>query len=726
MNIYDIALASIIYGFLDITDYLIGDLQEKENGNNFQDDRFSRVYRYLSPSIELLNDDIIQSIFTDETTLYGQIIKNTYDAIEKSDTSSSALLLEPLPGIKKSTDYGIIPGEFIQLNPEDSLPEKNINTKKIEGIRHENLNLFKMRFAIILKQIRNKPKARLDAVLDLSEKHFHSVGSTYSIHIKAKTLAALATAQYQYYLNEKIQYDKDSNSMALIKFDLGDYEKGFLSGKKEYTIARSLKFKVDKGIFCDKICELYEIPKLNIISRSGSNIEIIVPNNQAVHEKFHEENTSFNRWLFENGYPSIEMAFTILPFSLNDIENNNFSTFMDKVARNIATSNPGFGRIHNGDIFKGIEDFEELYIKPSKQKERISEGQNDRLSLELSSIANRNGDYSWIIKSKNDYLEFNSFDGSWAFADMASREHIKANCTKESMKPEDIRIEGLSIENINDFTYQYPDFGAVTTKWQFKPKANFDFDKKLVGAFFARVSCFQCSDMISQISTKIALERFFELNTFRLFQRKYKDMINIYFSNIDGLFAIGRWEVILEFMRDLQLQFYRFSGEKLHLNMGFTISESSLPISKIYDKAKIEYLKALNDKNLVQALEPFENNRLFDSLLGDGIKYSNWYSRGLIDRNIIFNLLDSAKDAKSLLTSNSDDSIALDKHLFSSKIARIYGYFWRRGKIDRDVRNWLRKLIYNPQNESRQQYRLRISRLVFPLKYALLSIDKEA
>lgn len=77
------------------------------------------------------------------------------------------------------------------------------------------------------------------------------------------------------------------------------------------------------------------------------------------------------------------------------------------------------------------------------------------------------------------------------------------------------------------------------------------------------------------------LENFFAgyLNTIRN-QEKYEDWVNILYSGGDDVFAVGRWDLILEFAKEIQESFKTFVSNKITLSAGVAMIGGKFPISK--------------------------------------------------------------------------------------------------------------------------------------------------
>lgn len=87
------------------------------------------------------------------------------------------------------------------------------------------------------------------------------------------------------------------------------------------------------------------------------------------------------------------------------------------------------------------------------------------------------------------------------------------------------------------------------------------------------------------------------LNTLRAHD-KYNNWVNILYSGGDDVFAIGRWDLILDFAHEVQQKFQAYASSRLTLSAGVALITPKFPISKGADMAgeaekdakKFEYL----------------------------------------------------------------------------------------------------------------------------------------
>lgn len=74
------------------------------------------------------------------------------------------------------------------------------------------------------------------------------------------------------------------------------------------------------------------------------------------------------------------------------------------------------------------------------------------------------------------------------------------------------------------------------------------------------------------------------LNTLRT-EEKYRDWVNILYSGGDDVFAIGRWDLILDFAHEVQQKFQAYASSRLTLSAGVALITPKFPISKGADMA---------------------------------------------------------------------------------------------------------------------------------------------
>jgi CRISPR-associated protein Csm1 len=75
------------------------------------------------------------------------------------------------------------------------------------------------------------------------------------------------------------------------------------------------------------------------------------------------------------------------------------------------------------------------------------------------------------------------------------------------------------------------------------------------------------------------------LNTIRA-KEKYKDFVNILYSGGDDVFAVGRWDLLIEFADDIRKEFAEFIGRNdITISGGIAIVRNKYPIAKAAELA---------------------------------------------------------------------------------------------------------------------------------------------
>lgn len=91
----------------------------------------------------------------------------------------------------------------------------------------------------------------------------------------------------------------------------------------------------------------------------------------------------------------------------------------------------------------------------------------------------------------------------------------------------------------------------------------------------------------SYATLSFLLDLFFSgyLNTIRE-KKKYRDFVNILYSGGDDVFAIGRWDLLIDFSEEIRNEFKSFVGrEDISISAGLAIVRNKFPISKAADIA---------------------------------------------------------------------------------------------------------------------------------------------
>lgn len=143
------------------------------------------------------------------------------------------------------------------------------------------------------------------------------------------------------------------------------------------------------------------------------------------------------------------------------------------------------------------------------------------------------------------------------------------------------------------------------------------------------------------------LENFFAgyLNTIRN-QSKYENDVNILYSGGDDVFAVGRWDLVLEFAKEIQEKFKAFVGDNtLTLSAGVAMIGGKFPISKGADLAG----EAESDAKKFISKDHFCQEKNAISLFGEVVSWREFeYIKEIRDDLIKF---DKDEKGKTLISS---------------------------------------------------------------------------
>ena len=154
----------------------------------------------------------------------------------------------------------------------------------------------------------------------------------------------------------------------------------------------------------------------------------------------------------------------------------------------------------------------------------------------------------------------------------------------------------------------------------------------------------------------------------------YRENIYIVFTGGDDLFLIGRYDVIVNFAKELREKFYKFSLQKATLSIGLIMFKSSTPISYVSewaDKAEKEAKKVIDKKgNDRNGISIFDKTMKFDEFIEIEEKIEKILEMVNINTNVLYKLVEIIKMADRLYNSkmkNIKDSLWISKLFYLAK-----------------------------------------------------------
>ena len=113
-----------------------------------------------------------------------------------------------------------------------------------------------------------------------------------------------------------------------------------------------------------------------------------------------------------------------------------------------------------------------------------------------------------------------------------------------------------------------------------------------------------------------------------LIKTKYQDGIYVVFAGGDDLFLVGRYDVIVDFAKELREKFYYFSLKKVTLSMGIVFFKHSTPISYVSEWADNAEKRAKDrDNGKRNGIDIFDITLEFDEFLKIDKKLNEIYEK---------------------------------------------------------------------------------------------------
>ena len=170
----------------------------------------------------------------------------------------------------------------------------------------------------------------------------------------------------------------------------------------------------------------------------------------------------------------------------------------------------------------------------------------------------------------------------------------------------------------------------------------------------------------SYATLSFLLDLFFSgyINTIRE-KKKYQDFVNILYSGGDDIFAIGRWDLIIDFAEELRNEFKHFVGrDDISISAGISIVSSKFPISKAAELAG-------EAENKAKSFKAGEKNAI--SLFGEVISW---------DKEFI-QVKEMKNEISRLVQNNNMSHSILHKLMQYTDIKKANDQFKKEGKTDK-------------------------------------------
>lgn len=466
----------------------------------------------------------------------------------------------------------------------------------------------------------------------------------------AKTTAAFASALYEYYKENKMQFTeflpKDEQIFLFINGDLSGIQKYIFDIKITEDSAKKLRAKsFEIKELCNseskKLAKEFGVSYANVLTNAGGKFLLVVPNTSKNRELLPELKLKIEEKFVEKfaGKLSLNIS-TGIPATAADLEAKNIK----KLLLNIS---------HQADIAKQNK-FQAYIIKYGAKLNVFDDEQIEKKEKELANEGTK-------LRNKPPYYAPRNEDGVLlTFEDIANK----------STGNNKLAMFKADIDNLG-----------------------FIFNSGLGSRIsFSRVA--QLSETLNHFFT-YAYYKFVENHS------HYKDKIYTVFSGGDDLCVLGAWDAVINFANEFHKKFKEFTNNNpsITISAGISLVNSRLPIKTIAREAE-EYLeKSKNDqnKNKVTVFDTTVSWSELDNQIKNAAELINYLENEIISLGSVYKMIgfiERAKNKDYLWISNLTYMIARNiknenaKKLFldfrnnikESRIAVSYALYTQRGK----------------------------------------------
>ncbi|HOK50483.1 MAG TPA: type III-A CRISPR-associated protein Cas10/Csm1 [Bacteroidales bacterium] len=479
----------------------------------------------------------------------------------------------------------------------------------------------------------------------------------------SKTTAAIALCLYDYLEEKKIKsidhLTANHRPLQLVCIDISGIQSFIynisMKGAAKALKGRSFYLQLLMDTLINELLYDLNYYRSNILYSSGGKAYLLLPNTQKVNDYINEYQGKIEKWLFEkfNGSLYVSLGKVTFYFDrnrnegepqylINDQKEHCLIGELWKKALDDATTrkNQRFKSIINTDnqFFEpfgsgGIHEVCDLTGEEITDKEKYTI--DDYIfslpvgeQIELGKILKDTEYFVWkkendkliekncLLRLKNKASALNILNSYWYFFNQNQKPSSVDNGViyKAVLDNFDFlnTISGNSVQGFKFYagTTEIREFGDLLNKdSEFKRLAAFVMDVDNLGKIFVNGFKYKKEtegdlkvkdkSSFSRLTTlSFYLDLFFSGYVNKLKQKYEKELLIIY-SGGDDLLAIGEWNAVLEFAKDIRDEFYRFVCQRPEISFsgGISLFPEKYPVSKAIANAKEAEEKAKKFKN---------------------------------------------------------------------------------------------------------------------------------
>ena len=459
-----------------------------------------------------------------------------------------------------------------------------------------------------------------------------------SLYDHSKLTAAIASCMYQYLKERNISNFKDEffNQKTmddnrkklyyrLVSFDMSGIQNFIYTITSKNALkslrARSFYLEFLMEHIQDELLNELNLSRANILYSGGGHSYLLLPNTEKAINTLNKVKTYVNDWFIDNFSTELYLAYSDVECSSNDLIDTKIK-FRELSAKLSKSKLQRYTNAQLEKIFtldKNIDDERECRIckkAGNLNSDNICEFCQNLINLGGHLVKDK--DFVIVVSNKlEDYsMELPTISNTKKyFKIQENKKEIKVQADKRYYAINDFSIGEFYATNIwmgdyclhkeNNEAYTFEDYINNSTGIKRLGVLRADVDN--LGSTFTK----GFNNNYSSISRYATLSRM--LNMF------YKRYINylcenkklaIVYSGGDDVFVIGAWADVLNFARELNAAFKRYSCNKLTLSAGIGFFTQNYPISKMAElTGNLEDFAKSNKNNTKNSIALFGENK---------------------------------------------------------------------------------------------------------------------
>jgi len=534
-----------------------------------------------------------------------------------------------------------------------------------------------------------------------------------SLYDHARTTASFATVLFRWHekindFNSESIKNRGKEKYALITGDMSGIQNYLFDLKNtlknaKILRARSFEIRAITDSVTRLIIDKFKTNRFTLLSSAGGRFTLLLPNIEQAQEIVHDIQRQVDHIFLKKYLGNLALCISDIEFAtFNDflLNNNNFKNLFDRLQSKSRLSK--LKKLQNGILQNGpildfyynaiqsksvcsmcdakpiadniLEPFCEDCYELAKLGEKLPKAQ--------SITINKNGKGIKLINDEYIYLNLND------------DKTLKGKMNVNVYKPGEaiIRLPYTVPRNADGSVIEFDVLSQLSEGTPYLAMFKADLDN--LGLVFS--SGLSNNLSISRfVSLSRMLDYFFSVRIREIIENNnnYKQSIYCVYSGGDDVCVLGPWNRVIDFSKEVQSEFERFTGNNncLTISGGISLCHVGLPIKRLADMAEdqLEIAKNTTNKNSISVINlPLPWNE-FSKQIEKGLYIKELLKKKNISTAFIYNLLIYSKKAEDFKNGN----IHKDNILWHSHYNYTLKRFFKYNKInDENIQNYLKSL----------------------------------